>query len=298
MGATRRLAAMIALLLAGAGGVDCGGPAAGGPRAGDLGPATGDVGPATGDASVEETSAAPGEVAELPAAADPSAPDAPVDEPESSAPDAPAPDPAAPDAPVDVATHPDPGAADVPKDPGQPASADDGTPTRQACTGHFGSGLTATHGRLDGYLVAIVRPGASGCNADSDHVHLQVRMGGEIYDVAVNVGGSSAVLFREWDGPLDDGAWAEGWHPGDALDYVSLGLHSDDFTTTAMDALTAEITADLDDANHLSVFATGYGSDGIHLVHRNGDGDDGAIVVDPLAATSRYLLFNFPDQSF
>src|SRR5258706_669036 len=67
---------------------------------------------------------------------------------------------------------------------------DDGTPTRLACTSTFGTALTAspTYGRLDGFLVAIVPPGnGSACNADSTHVHLQVRMTGAVYDVAVDV---------------------------------------------------------------------------------------------------------------
>src|SRR5690349_417423 len=46
---------------------------------------------------------------------------------------------------------------------GDPA---DGTPDRQACTGNFGTSLSATHGRMDGYLVSIVQPGGShACNA-------------------------------------------------------------------------------------------------------------------------------------
>src|SRR4051794_24097371 len=64
---------------------------------------------------------------------------------------------------------------------------DDGAPTRIACTSSFGAALTntPTFGRLDGYLVAIVPPGGgSACNADSSHLHLQVRMNGAVYDVA------------------------------------------------------------------------------------------------------------------
>src|SRR5690349_2831550 len=64
----------------------------------------------------------------------------------------------------------------------------DGAPMRLPCTGSFGSALSTSYGRLDGYLVAIVPPGNGGCNADTDHIHLQVKMNGAIYDVAVNVG--------------------------------------------------------------------------------------------------------------
>src|SRR5438067_2630794 len=63
----------------------------------------------------------------------------------------------------------------------------DGTPTRQSCTGSFGSQLSSRFGRLDGYVVSVVAPGGSrACNGDSGHVHLQLSMNGKIYDVAVN----------------------------------------------------------------------------------------------------------------
>jgi len=41
------------------------------------------------------------------------------------------------------------------------------------------------------------------------------------------------------------------------------------------------------------IFATGYGRGGGHLIHRNGHGHDGAIVIDPLSAKPRFLLFRF-----
>jgi hypothetical protein len=46
------------------------------------------------------------------------------------------------------------------------------------------------------------------------------------------------------------------------------------------------------------VFATGYGPTGIHDVHRNGGGRDGAIVVRPLSSPAHLLFFHFTDQSF
>src|SRR5262245_28138772 len=81
---------------------------------------------------------------------------------------------------------PDAAAADA---PGGDAAVDteDGAPVRQPCTDSFGSALTAEYGRLDGILVAIVRPGSGPCNADSGHVHLQVRVDSAVYDVAINV---------------------------------------------------------------------------------------------------------------
>ena len=51
-------------------------------------------------------------------------------------------------------------------------------------------------------------------------------------------------------------------------------------------------------ANHVSIFATGYGPGGAHLVHRNGGGNDGAIVLDPLAPKAHLFVFHFSNQSF
>ena len=126
-------------------------------------------------------------------------------------------------------------------------------------------------------------------------------MAGAVYDVAVNVGtySSSDVWHEDFDATMPDGAWAEGWHPGYALDYVKVGVHSTTFTNQSMDALVTELQNELADANHVSVFGTGYDdSTGAHLIHRNGSGNDGAIVVKPLSAKPRFLMFRFSDQSF
>jgi hypothetical protein len=183
-------------------------------------------------------------------------------------------------------------------------SGDDGPPTRQACTGNFGTALSTLHGRLDGFLVSIVPPGGSRtCNADSDHVHLQIVMNGATYDVAVNVHDNSGgdVLYRTVDATIPGGTWAEGWHTDAVgkLSYVdTLGLHAADFTATPQATLSKAISDELAQANHVSVFSTGYGGDGTHLVHYRGGNFDGAIVVNPQATSSRLLLFHFADQSF
>jgi hypothetical protein len=163
-----------------------------------------------------------------------------------------------------------------------------------ACTSQFGSALTTDHGRLDGYLVAIVQPYTSrSCNSDS-HVHLQVSAGGATYDVATNL----QTLFAEQDLPLPGAAWAEGWHAGAPLNYPNIGLHSAMFTQPANEAaLAAIVTADLANANHISVYATGYGPDGVHDVHRK-SGYDGAIIIDPLSPTAHGLFFRFTTDSF
>jgi hypothetical protein len=171
---------------------------------------------------------------------------------------------------------------------------DDGMPTRQACTSTFGQDLTRNFGRLDGFLVSLVPDGTSQCNGDPSHLHLQVQAQGGIYDVAVNLD----VLETERDLQLPDGAWTEGWHPGVVLDYVQLGLHSGDFTSYSQSQLRQMLTDELAQVNHISVFATGYGPTGIHDVHRNGGGHDGAIVIHPLSSPSHLLFFHFSNQTF
>jgi hypothetical protein len=172
-----------------------------------------------------------------------------------------------------------------------PPDPTDGPPTRQTCVAPNGTALTMVHGRLDGYLVAIVPTnGSHTCNADSTHVHLQVKMNNEIYDVAANID----TMVAERDLPLPDGAWAEGWHTSDSLDYVQLGLHSADFASVGGNApMATKIEQELANANHISVFCTGYGPNGCHLVHRQGGGRDGAIIIHPTSATSHALFFDF-----
>ena len=183
------------------------------------------------------------------------------------------------------------------------SGTDDGPPVRNACTGDFGSGMSSGFGRLDGYLVSIIQPGdGSNCNGDAHHVHLQVQVSGSVYDVAVNVDsnqGTPNVDFEKINAPLAGGAWSEGWHTSDSLDYVStLGAHSGDFTTYTPTELAQEVTGDLATVNHISVFATGYGPTGGHLIHRNATNEDGALVLQPLSGNPQYLLFHFANQTF
>jgi len=201
--------------------------------------------------------------------------------------------------------------SDVDAPPGKPIDAaaidappmhvDDGTPTRQACTSQFGTALTQAYGRLDGFLVAIVPPMTGPCNADTSHVHLQIRANAEIYDVAVNVGdenGTEDVHTLTMDRDLPGGAWAEGWHVSESVDYVAFGVHSNELTLETKATLTSDIETDLQTVNHISVYATGYGPDGVHLVHRNGSGHDGVIATEPLSVPSHLRLFSFTSQSF
>lgn len=184
----------------------------------------------------------------------------------------------------------------------------DGSATRQTCTSHFGTALpaTPTFGRLDGFLVSIVPPGdMHGCNDDDSHVHLQIEMHGEIYDIAVDVSddetGSDDVHSTTLEMvPPGDEPWTEGWHTGNELvtDYVALGLHSTDLPLFDKATLETTLETDLASANHISLYTTTYGDDGAHLVHREGGGHDGLIVTNPLSWPSHVRFFCFSDQTF
>ncbi|HEU4730743.1 MAG TPA: hypothetical protein VFT22_22765 [Kofleriaceae bacterium] len=181
----------------------------------------------------------------------------------------------------------------------------DGVPVREPCTDTFGTALTtSSYGRLDGYLVAIIPTGPSGppCNADNDHVHLQVRMSGAVYDIAVNVGTndtSNNVHTTTIEHALIGSAWSEGWHtePAIDVDYVALGVHSTAIPLEPQAQTVAALTADLASVNHVSIYATAFSASGAHLVHRN-NGLDGLIVTHPLSPVAHARLFSFSTQTF
>jgi hypothetical protein len=176
------------------------------------------------------------------------------------------------------------------------STTDDGPPVRLQCTDTFGAGLSGTFGRLDGILVAVVPPGHGGCRADRHHVHLQVRAQGEIYDVAVNVDGG---FLAEHSARLPGTPWTEGWHRGGTLDYASdFGLHAGDFTANDQQAIDQRVESVIAQANHVSIYATLFDHSGVHLVHRRGQGTDGAVVLDPLSENAHVLAFRFDNQSF
>lgn len=177
---------------------------------------------------------------------------------------------------------------------------DDGAPTRLPCTSTFGNALSTTFGRLDGILVAIVPPSGGGCNADNDHVHLQIRANGAVYDVAITLadGALEDVHSKTFEHALLGPVWAEGWHTGLPIDYPALGIHAADVPLRSKAQLASEITADLQTANHISVYGVGYGPGGAHLVHRNGNLHDGLVVTDPLSTPGRVRLFSFTNQAF
>ncbi|HET9625670.1 MAG TPA: lamin tail domain-containing protein [Kofleriaceae bacterium] len=182
-------------------------------------------------------------------------------------------------------------------------SSGDGTATRLPCTGSFGSAMSATFGRLDGFLVSIVNiNGSATCRGDNNHVHLQVQVNGKVEDIAVNVQsttGNPDVFFRTLNAPLSGGAWVEGWHTGARFDYfTNLGVHSTSFTETPITQLQTQLDSLLANANHVSIFATGFDGTGGHDIHRQPTSHDGAIVINPTTGSPTYLLFRFDTQSF
>ena len=97
---------------------------------------------------------------------------------------------------------------------------------------------------------------------------------------------------------LPDGAWSEGWHGSDALSYRSLGLTASQFAAQDPSTLAQHLEAELASVNHISVFGTGYSSkNGCHDIHYY-NGNDGALVLEPLSPTPHVLFFRFATQSF
>ena len=194
-------------------------------------------------------------------------------------------------------------AADAP----DAADASEDVDKSATCASSFGSALTNAFGRVDGTVVAVVPPNDQACAMpNSTHLVIQVLVQGAVYRMVVDVlsdqvsdSGSQNVFFYEMDAPLAAGAWAEGWHPGVALDYVAtLAVHTPEFTSVSQADVVAKITAEIQIGAHISFFATSAGEpSSAHLVHRNLTGQDGAIVVAPDTAP-HYFLIQFAEQSF
>jgi hypothetical protein len=73
---------------------------------------------------------------------------------------------------------------------------------------------------------------------------------------------------------------------------------SGSFTEKTPAQLAPLVTSTLANANHVSIFTTGFDGTGGHLIHRNPTSHDGAIVINPLSSSPTYLLFHFTTQSF
>lgn len=191
-------------------------------------------------------------------------------------------------------------------DDGAPATSDAAAAPRNAsCTPlsqQNGTAVSTSYGRLDGTLVFVVGIGQGrSCNGDDNHVHLQVEVSGEVYDVAVDIGATNdEVGLYETSIEVPGGAWSEGWHGSDAFAYPGLGVHSSSLPLEAPKQVGTELESLLTSTSKISIFCTGYSQgNGCHDVHyTNGSGRDGAIVLDPTSTTSPVLFFRFSTQSF
>ncbi len=201
------------------------------------------------------------------------------------------------------------GCRDVPALPDAPVredAPDASTDKARNCATVFGSSLTTAFGRLDGTVRAVVPPGHPTCPLpNGTHVVLQVTMADQVYRMVINVlsdQGPPNVYFRTLDAPLAGDAWADGWHPGTALDYVStLQVTSASFASHTMTEMVDLVTQPIELGANISVFATSSGggnAGNAHLVHRNQPNADGAIVVGPDTANPHYLLVRFDEQAF
>lgn len=175
------------------------------------------------------------------------------------------------------------------------------------CASTFGSALTNAFGRVDGTVVAVVEPGNPRCALpNGDHVVVQVELGGAVYRMVVNVlstGADHDIRVREVTAPLPAPAFAPGWHPGLALDYPrDLQVHSGaGWDPLSIADATAWIAAPIAVGAPIAVYASSSGGTfaaSAHLIHRNGNAADGALVIDPTGAAPRWLLFSFANQTF
>ena len=175
------------------------------------------------------------------------------------------------------------------------------------CATTFGSALTEGFGRIDGTVYAVQKPSDTTCTfPNSDHVILQVLMKGAVYRLVVNVqsdraGSDPKILVATLPHALPAPAFAEGWHDGAPLDYVtSLGAHSDaSFTALTLADAVTKIATDVKVGDPIAVYGTsGAGRpESAHLIHRNATNADGAIVVSP-TTSPEFLLFHFDNQTF
>jgi hypothetical protein len=192
-------------------------------------------------------------------------------------------------------------------DAGLPPSPMDAGVKAQACASTFGSAFTNAFGRADGTVVAVVPPAWQCPLANNDHLVIQVSIDGGVQRLVVNVQssfGDPRIRMRAQSGPsLPAPSYAEGWHTGVTLDYpADFGLHSDGgFDPVTLEEASVRIYDAVNVGAPLSVYGTSSGgatAASAHLIHRNGSGHDGAIVVEPTSAQPTWMLFHFADQTF
>ena len=164
---------------------------------------------------------------------------------------------------------------------------DGAAPTRLPCLprGSLATDLPLdVSGAFEGELVSLVPPGTGGgCPTDADHLHLQVAVGSKRYDVAVTIYDSPGGAPLAWIAKDLAAAptVAPGWSSTVRLDFLAdLGVHSGEFAPLAKTALLTQLETELASASAVRIFGRSYtDGTGLHNVHRNGGGHDGAIFV-------------------
>lgn len=192
-------------------------------------------------------------------------------------------------------------------DAGDAADSADAFKPTGMCAATFGNGLTEGFGRIDGIVYAVQKPSDTSCVLpNSDHLILQVLMKGAVYRLVVNIesdraGSDPKIQIAVLPHALPAPAFAEGWHLGAGLDYVtSLGAHSDaSFTPLVLADAVTKIASEVKVGDPVAVYGTsGNGRpESAHLIHRNKTNEDGAIVVSP-TTMPRFMLFHFDNQTF
>lgn len=195
-----------------------------------------------------------------------------------------------------VVVEPDAGVDAGPVDAGNKADG---------CAASFGSAFTNAFGRADGIVTAVIPPAWQCPLPNGDHLVIQISIDGGIQRLVVNLQssfGDPNIRYRTMSAPLPAPAYAEGWHPGLMLDYPTLGLHSDaGWEALPLEQVAARVYDAVPLGAPLSVYSTSSGGTyaaSSHLIHRNGQQNDGAIIVDPLGAQPTWLLFHFANQAF
>jgi hypothetical protein len=176
------------------------------------------------------------------------------------------------------------------------------------CATSFGNALTAAFGRVDGIVLAVVPRGVTTCGPiNGDHVVVHLQNDAGVYRMVVNVMSSAAdphVASAAIDGGALPTPFEPGWHPGLTLDYpTTFGLHVDAGVWEVLDPDTAaaRVYDAIEVGAPLSVYATSSGgtyADSAHLIHRHGNHDDGALVLNPTSAAPTWVLFHFLTQTF
>jgi hypothetical protein len=192
-------------------------------------------------------------------------------------------------------------------DAGQGATPDAAVDKAARCASQFGTALTVPFGRLDGTVLAALKPTDQQCTKPNrTHVILQVKAQGQVYRMVANVLSTSNqpdVRFAEVMKPMPAPAFEEGWHTGAAISFdyeKTLNVHTRDFAPVPFQELVDRVVASITLDEEVSVYASVSGTvtDSAHLIHRNKPDADGAIILSPKSANARMLLFHFAEQMF